>query len=110
MGSKSIGYSYHNSEQDMFWARSFNWLKHNHPDDTELFLLFGRNAYMKTRNIDGDNAFKHLKGKGYSVVILSFKKIYFKLYARMRNFAKHKFSSISFIVLHFAFKSMVHFD
>lgn len=55
--SKSIGYSYHNPEQDMFWNRSLDWLIENHPDEDYLFFLFGRNAYLKTRNAEGDRAF-----------------------------------------------------
>ena len=59
--SKSIGYSYHNAEQDMFWNRSLNWLTANYPENEELFFLFGRNAYLKTRNFEGDEAFKYVK-------------------------------------------------
>lgn len=55
--SRSIGYSYHNPEQDWFWDRSFKWLLQNHADREELFFLFGRDAYLKTRNEDGRRAF-----------------------------------------------------
>jgi glycosyltransferase involved in cell wall biosynthesis len=58
--SKSIGYSYHNPEQDMFWERSLDWLLDNHPQEERLFFLFGRNAYLKTRNADGARAFAHV--------------------------------------------------
>lgn len=58
--SKSIGYSYHNPEQDMFWGRSLDWLLEHHPQEKELFLRFGRNAYLKTRNTDADRAFAHV--------------------------------------------------
>ena len=44
--SRSIGFSYHNPEQDMFWNRSLDWLIENHPDEDSLFWLFGRNAYL----------------------------------------------------------------
>ena len=57
--SKSIGYSYHNPEQDMFWSRSLDWLLQHHADEKQLFFLFGRNAYLKTRYCDGDRAFSH---------------------------------------------------
>lgn len=57
--SKSIGYSYHNPEQDMFWTRSLDWLLTNYPENDELFFLYGRNAYLKTRNIEGNRAFAH---------------------------------------------------
>jgi GT2 family glycosyltransferase len=87
--SKSIGYSYHNPEQDMFWKRSLDWLLEKYPDQTELFYLFGRNAYLKTRNTDGDRAFAHIadiypreRGK------LRLKKLAFKVRAALRSFAK----------------------
>lgn len=55
--SRSVGYSIHNPEQDWFWDRSFKWLIQNHADNDWLFFLFGRNAYLKTRNEDGRKAF-----------------------------------------------------
>lgn len=58
--SKSIGYSYHNPEQDMYWRRSLGWLQENHANEHELFFRFGRNAYLKTRNVEGDRAFAHI--------------------------------------------------
>lgn len=60
--SKSIGYSYHNPEQDMFWNRSLDWLIANYPNEDKLFYRFGRNAYLKTRNAEGKRAYKHIKG------------------------------------------------
>lgn len=57
--SRSIGYSYHNPEQDMFWARSLQWLKDNHGDNFELFYLYGKNAILKTRYDNGRDAFRH---------------------------------------------------
>lgn len=59
--SKSIGYSYHNPEQDMFWNRSLDFLFEYYPQEENLFFLFGRNAYLKTRNAEGDRAFKNIK-------------------------------------------------
>jgi len=56
--SRSIGFSYHNPEQDMFWNRSLNWLMENHPDNGELFYLFGRTALLKTRYVEGKRAFE----------------------------------------------------
>ncbi len=55
--SRSIGFSYHNSEQDMLWGRSLNWLKEKCPDNFEVFYLFGSNAYVKTRDKEGEDAF-----------------------------------------------------
>lgn len=59
--SKSIGYSYHNPEQDMFWNRSLDWLIANCLKEEKLFWRFGRNAYLKTRNAEGDRAFAYVK-------------------------------------------------
>ena len=58
--SKCIGYSYHNPEQDMFWKRSLDLLLGEYPNERKLIFRFGRNAYLKTRNVDGDRAFGHL--------------------------------------------------
>ena len=55
--SRSIGFSYHNPEQDMFWSRSLQWLVDHHPDNAELFALFGANACLKTRFPEGHLAF-----------------------------------------------------
>lgn len=88
--SKSIGYSYHNPEQDMFWARSFDWLTENYPAQYELFYLFGCNAYAKTRNEDGDKAFaRALALKPEMKHSLRIKKNRLCVYAKVRNFAKH---------------------
>ena len=62
--SKSIGYSYHNPEQDMFWKRSLDFLLANFPEKEELLFRFGCNAYLKTRNSDGDRAFINIKSMG----------------------------------------------
>ena len=59
--SNSIGYSYHNSEQDLYWNRCLNWLLEHYPESEDLFALFARNAYLKTRNAEGDQAFDHIK-------------------------------------------------
>ena len=88
--SKSIGFSYHNSEQDMFWNRSINWILKNCPEE-KLIFRFGRNAYLKTRNVEGDYAFSlinlsHIKKGVYKIIYKSratarqfIKKIYLKL-------------------------------
>lgn len=55
--STETGYSYHNAEQDMYWKRSLDWLQQNYPQRYELFYLYGRNAYLKTRTSEGDKAF-----------------------------------------------------
>lgn len=56
--SRSVGFSYHNAEQDMFWNRSINWLSEKYPNSFELFYLFGRTALLKTRYKEGKHAFK----------------------------------------------------
>ena len=56
--SRSVGFSYHNSEQDMFWNRSLIWLSQNHPQSYQLFHLFGRTALLKTRYEEGKKAFE----------------------------------------------------
>lgn len=83
--SKNIGFSYHNSEQDMFWNRTLEWLLLKYPNDEELFFRFGKNAYLKTRNVEGDRAFDHVKT---SCIMKNSKKNAYKFYAFIRNFAK----------------------
>lgn len=83
--SKNIGYSYHNSEQDMYWNRSLDWLIENYPDEEELFFLFGRNAYLKTRNTEGDRAFARIKSHKWRNAVM--KNVYTCM-AGLRNFAK----------------------
>lgn len=83
--SKNIGYSYHNPEQDMYWNRSLNWLLENYPEEEKLFFLFARNAYLKTRNAEGDRAFAHVQSAKMKKEIL---KIAYKGRASARDFAK----------------------
>lgn len=83
--SKSIGYSYHNPEQDMFWNRSLDWLLENYPQNSDLLFRFGRNAYLKTRNAEGDRAFENIESMRIK------KHIYataYKCRASVRNLAK----------------------
>ena len=54
--SRSIGFSYHNSEQDMFWNRSLQWLIDKHPSRFDLFYTFGKTAFIKTRYSEGNKA------------------------------------------------------
>lgn len=87
--SRNIGYSYHNPEQDMFWRRSLEWLKSNAGDQYELFYVFGRSAFRKTRNAEGKEAFR-IAGelKPSRKWKLFAEKQYFKLYAKLRSVAK----------------------
>ena len=87
--SKSIGYSYHNPEQDMFWKRSLDWIIDNHPNEYDLYLLFGRNAFLKTRNTDGERAFEYAKSLcPEKKSKLDFLKLEYKLRAKAWSFAK----------------------
>ena len=95
--SVSIGYSYHNHEQDMFWKRSLDWLIENYPNDEMLFYLYGKNALLKTRNIDGNRAFDYLSRKNPSqkakllliksvcVLIASIKNMLKKIYLAVKT-------------------------
>lgn len=83
--SKSIGFSYHNPEQDMFWDRSLNWLLENHFEE-ELLFSYARNAYLKTRYKDGDRAFSHMKISSVEKYIY---RTAYKSSACIRQFAKH---------------------
>lgn len=56
--SRSIGFSYHNDEQDMFWKRSLTWLIENYPNNYTLLYLFGKTALSKTRYEEGKKAFE----------------------------------------------------
>lgn len=93
--SKTIGYSYNNPEQDFFWNRSFNWLSQNYPDDFELFFRFGRNAYLKSRPLDGDKAFtKATALQPKKKTVLGLKKTFYKMHCSVRNLAKRIYLSI----------------
>lgn len=87
--SMQIGYSYHNPEQDMFWNRSLDWLLENYSSEYELFVMYGINAFSKTRFAEGERAFNKakelrpkMKGK------LNMIRLKVKLKAKMRDFAK----------------------
>lgn len=87
--SKSIGYSYHNPEQDMYWKRSLNYLMKNYPQESELFYKFARNAYLKTRSAEGDLAIEHLVSiKPNQKFKLSVLKQVFKTRSILRETAK----------------------
>lgn len=83
--SKSIGYSYQNPEQDMYWNRSLDWLLENYPEEEALFFRFARNAYLKTRNAEGDRAIAHVRSAGGRKAIL---KMVYQGRASVRNLAK----------------------
>ena len=89
--SKSIGYSYHNPEQDLYWNRSLDWLLENYPEEEELFFLFGRNAYRKGRNAEGDRAFRQIRSSGMRKVFL---KSLYQGEAYARNIVKRVYLKI----------------
>ena len=89
--SKSIGYSYHNPEQDLYWNRSLDWLLENYPEEEELFFLFGRNAYRKGRNAEGDRAFRQIRSSGMKKVFL---KSLYQGQAYVRNAVKQAYLKI----------------
>jgi len=93
--SKSIGFSYHNPEQDMFWNRSFEWLISNFPKEEQLYFHFGRNAYLKTRKIEGERSFNYLSSLNPSrKVSLSILKQVYIGRSCVRNFAKNLYLKI----------------
>ena len=83
--SRTVGFSYHNPEQDMYWNRSLDWLLEHYPEDETLFWLYARNAYLKTRNAEGDRAFSHIHAAASRKVML---KTVYKGRALARNCAK----------------------
>lgn len=83
--SRSIGYSYHNPEQDMFWNRSLDFLLEHYSKEEHLFFLFGRNAYLKTRCVEGDRAFENIQCNRFKKITM--KAVYLGI-ACSRNFAK----------------------
>jgi len=88
--SRSISFSYHNTEQDMYWKRSLDWLMTNCPDNYELYYRFGRNAFKKTRFEDGERAFGYaVKLNPKKKTVLGVKKTYYKVYANLRALAKN---------------------
>lgn len=87
--SQSAGFSYHNPEQDRYWMNALQWLIDNCPENPELFFRFGRNAYLKTRDAEGDRAFEHLRklapGRRFALLL---RKNGYKIYARTRYLVK----------------------
>ncbi len=93
--SRSIGFSYHNSEQDMFWKRSLNYLKNNCEDNFEVFYLFGCNAFTKTRDIEGEEAFslaEKISPNKAALLRSTKKKLKFK--AKIKTFMKKVYMTL----------------
>lgn len=94
--SRSIGFSYHNSEQDMFWGRSLQWLKDNCADDYEMFYLFGKTALLKTRYAEGIQSFD-IAGliEPRKKTELFLKKMVFVTLSKCKDLAKKIYLSLS---------------
>jgi len=87
--SRSIGFSYHNEEQDMFWERSLLWLEANHPERYDLFYIFGKTAFLKTRYKEGERAFSIAGNlQKNKIFFLNCKKHCFIIRAQLRALAK----------------------
>lgn len=93
--SRNIGFSYHNPEQDMFWNRSLAWLTENYPDRYDLFYIFGKTAFLKTRYAEGELAFERAAAcLGKRKCVLRIKKCVFMLRAELRSLAKKVYMKI----------------
>ncbi|MBQ7817734.1 MAG: glycosyltransferase [Oscillospiraceae bacterium] len=87
--SRTIGYSYHNPEQDDFWKESLEWLEANRSNDKELFLNYAKIAYKKTRYDDGAKAFDVATKIDSSLKMkISAYKAFLKVESQLINFAK----------------------
>lgn len=87
--SRSIGFSYHNAEQDRFWNNNLIWLMEHYPDNAELLYLYGKTAYCKTRYAEGNIAFQHLKHHHLSnPVKLCAAKVYYVAVSQLREVMK----------------------
>lgn len=93
--SRSIGFSYHNSEQDMFWKRSLDYLKENCKDNFEVFCLFGSNAFSKTRDKEGEEAFSFAADIApEKAALLRSTKKKLRLKAKIRTFMKKVYMAL----------------
>ena len=54
----------------MHWNRCLGWLLENYPGEEELFFLYGRNAFKKGRNEEGNRAFSYIQVAGFQKTIL----------------------------------------
>lgn len=93
--SRSIGFSYHNAEQDMLWQRSLSYLKENCRDNFEVFYLFGSNAFTKTRDAEGEEAFRFaLELCPERAALLMKTKRRLRLKAKIRSFMKKVYMAV----------------
>ena len=93
--SRGISFSYNNSEQDMYWNRSFRWLSANHPTKYDVFYLFGKEAYKKNRPANGREAFEKAASLSPDKrLYLSISSVYLRAYAWFRTIAKRVYLKI----------------
>jgi glycosyltransferase involved in cell wall biosynthesis len=93
--SRSIGFSYHNNEQDMLWSRSLGYLKKNCKNNYDVFYLFGCNAFTKTRDEEGEEAFRiAAEISPEKASLLRKTKIKLQLKAKIRTFMKKVYMAL----------------
>ena len=89
--SRTIGFSYHNWEQDRYWKQVYNYLLSLalEPDWYDLMLAYATTATEKTRWEDGKRAFAELK-RVYpnKKMLLTCVEVKCKAYGFLRTFAK----------------------
>ena len=93
--SRSIGFSYHNPEQDMLWKRSLKYLSDNCKGNYDVFYLFGCNAFAKTRDNEGEEAFiiaGEIANDKKDLLGRTKRKLQFK--ARVRTFMKRVYMAV----------------
>lgn len=87
--SRSIGYSYHNAEQDLFWTECYEWLIRNATYNWKAFERYGTIAIKKTRYEDGRKSFKHASDVNRKIKLkLIIKSCYLYLYSLVVSTAK----------------------
>lgn len=87
--SRSIGFSYHNAEQDMFWNRNLQWLTQHHSNNYKVFYEFGKTALKKTRFAEGRKAFQiAAKIDPKKRASLCLEQVAFCMYAKCKAFMK----------------------
>lgn len=95
--SVSIGFSYHNPEQDAYWKDSLEWLlSTNIPekDRQKALYLFGCSAFRKTRDYEGKEAFRYLVSKQGKKLSLSYQKYRILIERTIWNMMKQVYRKI----------------
>ena len=95
--SVSIGFSYHNPEQDAYWKDSLEWLlSTNIPekDRQKALYLFGCSAFRKTRDYEGKEAFRYLASKQGRKLSLNYQKYRILIERTIWNMMKRVYRKI----------------